>query len=136
VTRRYLILFLGLLAAATALHLIGKARGRQVTPAAPAAAPLRDVSVELRAGSVTSRPASVAVGERLALTLVNHSGRRVRVSLSGYEDRLAVSDLAADSVWHGTLIADRPGEELAWLVDGAPAGRFDVTGSHLIEGHR
>ena len=134
-TRRYLILFLVVLATAIALQRIGQARRPPSVPAAPAPATLR-VSVELGAGSAISHPASVSLGERLALTLVNRSGRRVRVSLSGYEDRFTIPALAADSTWQGTLVADRPGEQLAWLVDGMPAGRFDVTGSHLIEGHR
>ena len=32
--------------------------------------------------------------------------------------------------------ADRPGDDFAWIVNGIPAARLTVSGSHLIEGHR
>ena len=96
----------------------------------------RAVAVEIRADGVVASPDAVVVGERISLSIANRSGRAVRVGLSAYEDRVAIPALAPDSTWRGELIADRPGEALAWLVDGVPSGRFDVTGSHLPEGHR
>ena len=33
-------------------------------------------------------------------------------------------------------IAERDWRNFAWTIDGRPAGRFAVQGSHLVEGHR
>jgi hypothetical protein len=60
----------------------------------------------------------------------------VGLALAGYEDRLAIPALSPGATWSGEFIADRPGEDFAWLLDGVPAGRLAVTGSHLVEGHR
>jgi hypothetical protein len=60
----------------------------------------------------------------------------VRVVLSGYEDRVTLAALAPGARWTATLVADLPGDDFTWLVDGAPTGRFVVTGSHLVDGHR
>jgi hypothetical protein len=54
----------------------------------------------------------------------------------GYEDRLGAVRVAPDSLWRGEFVADRPGQDFAWVLDGAPAGRLEVAGSHLVEGHR
>jgi hypothetical protein len=54
----------------------------------------------------------------------------------GYQDRFGAAHVAPDSVWRCEFVADLPGEDFAWMVDGTPAGRFEVKGSHLVEGHR
>ena len=51
-------------------------------------------------------------------------------------NRPAAAPLAPGAGWTGEFLADRPGEDFAWLLDGEPAGRLTVTGSHLVEGHR
>jgi len=135
VIRRYLVLFvIALLALGLAKVLFRGERPPMSEPARPAQS--RVVEVELRDDSVFSRPAVVAVGDDLRLAIVNRTRRQARVSLSGYEDRLSVIALAPDSTWRGSLVADRPGVPLAWLVDGVPRGRFDVAGSHLVAGHQ
>jgi len=112
-------------------------RPRANPESAPAvAAPAGTVTVEIHDEDVVANPASVAVGQRVNLAVVNRTRRTVRFGLSGYEGRLDVPPLAPDSTWRGDLVADRPGVQLAWLVDGEPRGRFDVAGSHLPEGHR
>jgi hypothetical protein len=68
---------------------------------------------------------------------VEHRGAATaRLTLAGYEDRLDIPALAPGAGWTGQFLADRPGEDFAWLLDGQPAGRLTVTGSHLVEGHR
>ena len=42
--------------------------------------------------------------------------------------------IGANYVHH--VLADRPGDDFAWIVDGAAVGRLVVQGSHLVEGHR
>jgi hypothetical protein len=59
-----------------------------------------------------------------------------RLRLSGYEDRVDSGDLAPGATWRGAFLADRPGEDFAWLVGGGPSGQLAVRGSHLVEGHR
>jgi hypothetical protein len=59
-----------------------------------------------------------------------------RLALMGYEDRLGVAEVAPGATWRASFVADRPGDDFAWMLDGAPAGRLRVSGSHLVEGHR
>ena len=134
--RRYWILFVAAIAATTLASMLARNRSERPEQAAIVPAPARAVAVEIHDDGVIANPASVAVGERLALTIVNCTSRAVRLELSGYEGRLDIAALAPESTWRGDLIADRPGEQLAWLVDGTPRGRFDVSGSHLQEVHR
>ena len=67
--------------------------------------------------------------------------RGLRIGLPKGGDRAdAVADVsfsvAPGEIAHATFRADRPGGDFAWLVDGAPSGRFAVSGSHLEEGRR
>jgi hypothetical protein len=133
---RYVVLFCVAIAATALASALARNRAPSAQPEPVAITAARAVAVEIHDDRVIANPASVTVGERLALSIVNHSRHAAQLALAGYEGRLDVPLLAPDSTWHGELIADRPGEQLAWLVDGTPRGRFDVTGSHLEEGHR
>jgi len=75
-------------------------------------------------------------GAGISIVGWNRDAVTVTLSLAGYEDRLAPRALARGARWDTTFIADRPGEDFAWLLDGKPAGQLTVTGSHLVEGHR
>jgi hypothetical protein len=58
------------------------------------------------------------------------------VALAGYEELLPPRRIAPGETWSAEFVSSRPGDDFAWLVDGRPAGRLRVTGSHLEEGHR
>jgi hypothetical protein len=111
-------------------------RAPRATAAPVAAAPAHDLALELRDGAIVPDPVAVPKGARVRLTVRNAGRAPVRLALAGYEDRVAVDALAADSTWSVAFTADRPGEDFPWMADGRPAGRFQVTGSHLVEGHR
>jgi hypothetical protein len=80
--------------------------------------------------------ATVPKGTRVLLSVTNRRRLPVEVALPGYEDHLPSFRLRAGETWRGAFLADRPGEDFAWMIDGSPAGRFTVAGSHLVEGHR
>ena len=80
--------------------------------------------------------ASVPKDHRVRLRVANHHHRRVTLTLMGYQDRFSAAAVDPDSVWQGEFLADRPGDGFAWILEGAPVGRLEVTGSHLVEGHR
>lgn len=92
--------------------------------------------VVLRGEAMEVEPAAVEVGTLLALTIENLGAAPARVRLAGYEDRVDSGDLAPGARWTTTFRADRPGDDFAWLVGEEPLARLDVTGSHLVEGHR
>jgi hypothetical protein len=136
--KRYLALF----AIALALGAIGLAAGRSLRRAArpePLPAAPAEFSLEItitRDRHITPATTSVPKDHRVKLSVVNHDVRPVTLTLMGYQDRFGVSSLAPDSAWHGEFVADRPGDDFAWQLDGAPVGRLAVTGSHLVDGHR
>lgn len=137
-TRRYGLLFAAILGAAGLLALLGRAPHSDPAPhpAAPAAAaPRTALRVTLGPDGMIPARARVSLGHRVDLEIVNERAQPARIALSGYEDRI---DLTVPAAGRATLslLADRPGEGFAWLVDGAPAGRLEVAGSHLVEGHR
>lgn len=135
--RSYLVLLLVTLACAAGLTLLARNPRRAGRPSA-AVAPVPEIrlALEFGEGAMTPQDASVPKGHQVRLSVTNRGGRPVTIALSGYEDRLAIGALAPRATWTGTLLADRPGEDFAWLVDGTPVGRFRVLGSHLEEGHR
>lgn len=135
--RRYLILFAITLAAGVALSVV--ARRPRLDAAAPppdAPIPMVALAVAIEDGALTPQITTTPKGYEVRITVENHGRSTVTLALGGYEDRLTIPALAAGARWSGAFIADRPGEDFAWLVDGRPAGRFVVQGSHLIEGHR
>jgi len=135
--KRYLVLLAVTLVAAGALSAVAR-RPRRPTPDAPEAAPVPVVAlaVAIEDGRLVPEITSAPKGHEVRLTVENREGRSVTLALAGYEDRLAIPPLAPGARWSGAFAADRPGEDFAWLLDGRPAGRFAVQGSHLIEGHR
>ena len=136
-SRRYLLLLSAIVGIAIVLSVIGvpKTAPRPEATRA-AAAPEVDLTLAIREGEI--RPALVAVpkGSRVRLRVQHLGARPLRLALAGYEDRLSVPTLAPGAVWKGDFLADRPGEDFAWLLDGQPTARLAVTGSHLVEGHR
>ena len=109
---------------------------RSVSPAAPSPTTVLAVMVDVYPDRVVTAPPALPVGSTVALTVRNHTQAPVRLALSGYEDRVSARSIAPDTSWRDTFLAYRPGEQLAWLVNGEPAGRFDIRGSHLEKGHR
>lgn len=105
-------------------------------PAPPLSGPRITVSLEIAAGGeALADTSSVPKGSAVTLRAVNRGDRPRLLSLSGYEDRLRLVVVPGE-IARATLRADRPGGDFAWLVDGVPAGRFAVTGSHLDEDSR
>lgn len=136
--KRYLIL----LAASLGLVAIALLAGRNLrfaatsdpTPAVQSVVAL-DLTV-LSDGRITPAIASVPKDHLVKLSVTNRSPRQITLTLMGYQDRFGVAYVRPDSVWRGEFVADRPGDGFAWMLEGAPVGRLQVTGSHLVEGHR
>src|SRR5262245_59489888 len=133
---RYLSLAAGVVLLALALTVLGRPRPVEHHASAPAAHPEATLGLVIENGRLTPATSVVAQGTRVRLSIAVRGTRGARLELAGYQDRLTIPDHAAGATWSGEFVADRPGDDLAWLVDGAPAGRLAVTGSHLIEGHR
>jgi hypothetical protein len=135
----YLGLAIAVVVLAATLTLLGRPRRAEPPATAAAPTPVAVLELAIEGGRVAPAMASVPKDARVRLHVDVRAGRGardVRLSLAGYEDRLAIPELAPGSSWTGEFFADRPGEDFAWLIDGVPAGRLAVTGSHLIEGHR
>jgi hypothetical protein len=133
--RRYVILFVVIMATSLGLLVVSRLpRQRAAAPVAVEAA--RPMTLDVFQERVVTTPEAVTVGQRVELTVVNHATATMRIELAGYEDRVSVPGIEPDSSWKVTFVADRPGEQFAWIVNGEPRGRLDVTGSHLVEGHR
>jgi hypothetical protein len=134
---RYLALLVAVVVVGAAIAVVGRAPRAASHAAAPAvAAPAATLALVVENGHVNPARTTVPAGAVVTLTIANHDARTVTVALAGYDDRLAIGALAPRGRWTGRFLADRPGDDFTWSVDGAPAGRFDVTGSHLVEGHR
>jgi hypothetical protein len=135
-TRRYALLFLAALAAAVVAGVMARGARDTAPEARPIAAAPVSVTVEILARDVTASTSSIAAGTRVALRVTNSTGVPARLRLAGYEDRVDSGPIDPGGVFAVTFVADRPGDRFAWLVDDDPRGRLDVTGSHLVEGHR
>jgi hypothetical protein len=137
-TRRYGAIFVAALAVAL-LATFALRRPRPAAPPVPAAVAAESVAVAvelLAGGDALASPDAIDAGRTVALAVTNRDRTPRRLRLAGYEDRVDTGALAPGATWHGGFVADRPGDDFAWLVDGRPAGRLDVRGSHLVEGHR
>lgn len=136
-TRRYAMLALAVIALAASLAALGRPRPAAVSQAdAPVAVRRIPVSLRIEGDSCAPARLAVPVGARVELVVLSRQARPVGVALAGYEDAVWNPALAPGASWHVTFTADRPGEDFAWLIDGRPAGRLSVSGSHLVEGHR
>jgi hypothetical protein len=135
--RAYLVLVLASLAAAASLAALARVTHppRDTTAAAPVH---HGIGLVLKVeNGLTDPPVSTVRKDWMVLLeVVNRDRVRIRVSLTGYEERVSSGPIAPDSTWHVQFVADRPGDEFEWQVNGHPAGRFIVMGSHLDEGRR
>jgi hypothetical protein len=112
---------------------------RRVTrtmPEAPGIRPRSAILLEIRGRSIAPDLVRVAKGSRVALEVVNAGPDTAHLALPGYDDRVPRITLAPGGSWSGSFLADRPGDDFAWTLNGEPAARLDVEGSHLVEGHR
>ena len=75
--------------------------------------------IELADGVVSPASASVPKDHRVSLEIVNRGAQATSVRLAGYEDRVA-ADLEPGGSRRLEFLADRPGEDFPWLVDGRP----------------
>lgn len=134
--RSYPLLAGMVIVASVTLAMLGRPRPAESPRPAVAAAPVADLAIAIEAGKVSPAVTSVPKDHRVRLRVEHRGATSVRLALAGYEDVLEIPPLAPGSVWMAEFQADRPGEDFAWLLDGQPAGRLIVTGSHLVEGHR
>ncbi len=135
--RSYVRLFGLVVLLALALTALGRPRRHETArPAAAPPAPAVDLVIGIAGGQVSPALAAVPKGSRVRLRVDYRGVGPARLTLAGYEDRVSIPALAPGIVWTGEFLADRPGEDFAWVLDGRPAGRLTVTGSHLVEGHR
>jgi hypothetical protein len=135
--RAYLALLGGVAALAVVAGLAAHAPGR-ARPAAPAAPAMQRaaLALEVRDGRVAPDPAAVPKGRAVTLAVTNRGPRAIDFRLAGYDERVHAPAIAPGATWRVEFVSDLPGEDFAWFVDGQPAGRLAVTGSHLVEGHR
>ena len=136
--RSYLWLVFAVIAAAAVMTALGRAPAdRKPMDESPAPAERSvEVALQIRDEAVSPGLVRVEVGTRVRLTVSNTGDRATALTLPGYEDRVLVPELEPGKAWTGEFLADRPGEDFAWAVNGKPAGRLVVSGSHLVEGHR
>lgn len=136
--RTYGWLLAGVVALALTLSLVGRAphRRRELEEAPPVQAPVVEITLEIRSGTISPSALTVHKGDRIALVVTNSDQSRAEFALLGYEDRLSGIAIEPGCSWNGELIADRPGDDFAWVVNREVAGRLTVSGSHLVEGHR
>lgn len=135
--RAYLILALSSLAVAASLAAL--ARVSHPPHDTTAAAPVHHgVGLLLKVENGLTDPpvATVRKDWIVLLEVINRDRVPIRLSLTGYEDCVSSGPIAPDSTWHARFAADRPGDEFEWQVNGHPAGRFIVMGSHLDEERR
>jgi len=133
---RWPILALAVGAIALALVLLERVPRPVPEAAREAIVPVDTVRWRVHDTGVEPALAIVAKGHRVRLVLVNATGRAVTPRLPGYDDRVELPSLAAGETWSGSFLADRPGADFALWIDGEPAARLTVAGSHLVEGHR
>jgi hypothetical protein len=134
--RRYAVLLaITLIAALLLPGAARRLRARAEAPA-PAAIPEAILTLTLDGARVAPERGAVPKDHRVRLTVTNVGAAPVTLELAGYQDVLPAHDVPAHGRWEASFLADRPGEDFAWLLDGQPAGVLSVTGSHLVEGHR
>jgi hypothetical protein len=134
--KRYFTLLVVSVVIAIALAVVMK-RPRSLAPR-PLAVAIPEVTLRLtiQPGAVMPPRSAVPKNHRVRLQVLNRGGQSLTLALAGYEDRLGTRAIAAGALWDTSFVADRPGEDFAWLLNGEPAGQLTVTGSHLVEGHR
>ena len=135
--RRYVWVLVAALAGAVLVSaLLRMPHQAERSVAAPAQARAVMLGVEVFANRVRATADSIEVGSTVELSVTNRASTPLRVRLTGYEDRVDTGEIEPGGTWRGEFVADRPGEQFAWLVNEQPLGRLDIRGSHLVEGHR
>ena len=134
--RPYLLLAGGVVVLSVALSLLGRPRPTGAPAPGAATVPVTDLTITIVEGQVSPATSAVPKNHLVRLRVEHRAASTARLALAGYQDRIDIPALAPGGVWTGEFLADRPGDDFAWLLDGRPAGRFAVTGSHLVEGHR
>lgn len=94
------------------------------------------LSLSIEDGKLSPAQTTAPLGSLLVLTVLNASARSHVFALAGYDHALPACTLLAGESRIDTLLLSLPGDDFAWLLDGEPAARLDVAGSHLVEGHR
>lgn len=136
-TRRYLWVLLAALAGGVFVSVLLRVpRAVTTMTAAPAEISAVELVLTVHDGRIEPAAESIAAGTTVDLTVTNRAATSQYLRLAGYEDRVDTGEIKPGATWAGTFIADRPGDQFAWLVNGQPAGRLDIRGSHLVEGHR
>jgi len=138
-SRRFAGLLVGVLAAAAALSVWGGRLPVERPSGVARSGATRILPIVLRIqpdGHVTPSSVTLPLGTRVDLTVTSAAAKALRVELPGYQDRVPGFTLEPGATFRRAFLADRPGDDFALLVDGSPAARLDVAGSHLIEGHR
>lgn len=134
--RAYFVLFAAVIAAAAATALLARMPGPAPAPVGDAPeVPTTALSIAIDQGAIEPERTTVPKGHDVRLRVENRESHRVALVLAGYEDRLSLV-LEPREERTVSFISDRPGADFAWLLDGEPAGRLTVSGSHLVEGHR
>jgi hypothetical protein len=135
--RRYGVLFAVVLAVAVVLARV-RAPHSAAGPDASAAVQARaeTLSLVIENGAISPAYTSVSKGSLVHVHVACRDTAPVSLALAGYESRFAIPPLAPGSRWGGNFVADLPGDDFAWLLDGKPVARLAVSGSHLVEGHR
>jgi hypothetical protein len=132
--RSYVRLAIGLVVAGIGLGALARLPR---TPEAPPPAPPPErvqLVLAIRAdGTVAPERMAAPKGSEVTLVAANEGASDRTLSLSGYEERVRVT-VAPGATKRVVFLADRPGGDFTWLVDGSPSGRFAVAGSHLEEG--
>ena len=136
--KRYGLLALVVLAGAALILAAARPRSATVAPrVVPADARAeRALSLVIADGALLPARAVVPKGAAVLVRVVNRDPSAHRFSLLGYESAVSPAALSPGGAATVRFIADRPGSDFAWLLDGKPAGVFVVQGSHLVEGHR
>ena len=134
--RPYVLLAVAIVVASVALAMLGRPRQSETPSPAVTVAPVVELTIAIKEGKVSPAVTSVPKGHRVRLRVEHRGATTARLALAGYGDVLDIPPLEPGTTWTTEFPADRPGEDFAWLLDGQPAGRLTVTGSHLIEGHR
>jgi hypothetical protein len=135
--RPYQALTAATAAVALGLALLARAPHRGAAPApAKAAAPAAAIALDIEGGAVAPPLSTVPRDRRVRLEVRNRGRAAVAFALAGYEDRVRAAAIAPGETLRLEFLADRPGEDFAWLLDGRPGGRLVVAGSHLVDGHR
>jgi len=136
VTRCYRMLLLATVGLGVVLGALSRLPQRATArPETPIAVPWVALSLEIRDGGVAPETCEASKGSRVRLSVSNRGRAPAHLELAGYEDRLKF-EVAPGGSRMAEFLADRPGDDFTWMIDGKPTGRFKVTGSHLVEGHR